>query len=99
MDAPLSFTGQLVAIGVAPHAKAPLENREWADVIAGQGIGGDRYAAGLGAGQKGLVKDEQHVSLISAEAIQAACEESGLPITHLLTRRNLLVRGVPLADL
>ena len=99
MNASLSFTGELLAIGVAPHAKAPLENHDWAEMIEGQGIGGDRYAAGLGAGQKGVVKDEQHVSLISEEAIQAACEESGLPITHLLTRRNLLVRGVPLADL
>ncbi|WP_254508003.1 MOSC domain-containing protein [Anatilimnocola floriformis] len=98
MDTSLNFHGQLLAIGVAPKAKAPLEAIETA-VITDKGIAGDRYSAGKGAGQRGRVKDEQHVTLISEEAIVAACEESGLPITHLLTRRNLLVRGVPLADL
>jgi MOSC domain-containing protein YiiM len=99
MNTPLSFSGELLAIAVAPHAKAPLENRESAEIAEEKGILGDRYAAGLGAGQKGRIKTEQHVTLISAEAIQAASEESGLPLTHLMTRRNLLVRGVPLADL
>lgn len=93
------FTGELLAIGVAPRAKAPLELLSSAAIVLGQGIIGDRYAAGEGAGQKGQIKDEQQVTLIAEEAIAAACEESGLPITHLLTRRNLLVRGVPLNDL
>jgi MOSC domain-containing protein YiiM len=99
MDAPLSFSGELLAFGIAPHSKAPLESRESVEILEEKGIDGDRYAAGLGAGQKGQVKQEQHVTLIAEEAIQAACEESGLPITHLITRRNLLVRGVPLAEL
>jgi MOSC domain-containing protein YiiM len=99
MDAPLSFTGELLAIGIAPISKAPLEARDSVEIVAGQGIVGDRYAAGQGAGQRGKIKDEQQVTLIAAEAIDAACAESGLPITHLLTRRNLLVRGVPLNDL
>lgn len=98
MDAPLNFRGQLLAIGVAPEAKAPLAAVQSAEITP-QGIAGDRYEAGKGAGQKGSVKTEQHVTLIAEEAIAAACDESALPITHLLTRRNLLVRGVPLADL
>lgn len=98
MDA-LNFSGELLAIGIAPHAKAPLESYQSAEILEEKGIDGDRYAAGLGAGQKGQVKTEQHVTLIAEEAIQAACDETGLPITHLMTRRNLLVRGVPLADL
>lgn len=99
MNTPLEFTGQLLAIGVAPKAKALLEARESVEIALGKGIVGDRYAAGLGAGQKGRVKAEQAVTLIAEEDIDAACNESGLPITHLLTRRNLLVRGVPLHDL
>jgi len=98
MDALLDFHGELLAIGVASEAKSPLVAVE-AAVITEKGIAGDRYSTGKGAGQRGKIKDEQHVTLISAEAIAAACEESGLPITHLLTRRNLLVSGVPLADL
>lgn len=99
MNTPLEFTGQLLAIGIATAAKAPLEARESVEIEIGNGINGDRYAAGLGAGQKGRVKDEQAVTLIAEEDIDAACNESGLPITHLITRRNLLVRGVPLHDL
>jgi MOSC domain-containing protein YiiM len=99
MNHPLDFTGQLLAIGIAPRAKASLEARDSAEIVPGKGIVGDRYAAGLGAGQRGRIKDEQHVTLIAQEDIEAACNESGLPITHLLTRRNLLVRGVPLQSL
>ncbi|QDU28332.1 MOSC domain protein [Anatilimnocola aggregata] len=95
----VSFAGELLAIGIAPQAKAPLELCESVEIIAGRGIVGDRYSAGKGAGQKGKIDDEQQVTLIAAEAIAAACEESGLPITHLITRRNLLVQGVPLNDL
>jgi len=91
--------GQLLAIGVATQAKAPLELRDSVEIVAGKGIVGDRYSAGKGAGQRGKIKDEQQVTLIAEEAIAAAVEESGLPITHLITRRNLLVRGVPLNDL
>ncbi len=93
------FTGELLAIGVATRAKAPLELLASAAIVAGKGIIGDRYSVGAGVGQKGQIKDEQQVTLIAEEAIAAACDESGLPITHLLTRRNLLVRGVPLNDL
>ncbi len=99
MNAPLDFSGELLAIGIAPQAKAPLESRDRIEVVAERGLAGDRYAAGKGAGQRGTVKTEQHVTLISEEGIAAACDESGLSITHLMTRRNLLVRGVPLADL
>lgn len=99
MDAPLEFVGELIAIGIAPQAKAPLEACDSIDVVKERGLAGDRYAVGKGAGQKGRIKTEQHVTLIADEAIAAACEESGLSITHLMTHRNLLVRGVPLADL
>ena len=98
LNSVLDFRGQLLAIGVATEAKAPLVALDSAEITA-QGIAGDRYSLGKGAGQRGKVKEEQHVTLIAEEAIAAACAESGLPITHLLTRRNLLVRGVPLADL
>ena len=101
MKDPLQFTGELLAIGVADKAKDPIQLRNMAEVVVGQGIVGDRYYEGCGAGQKGRtsIKPEQHVTLIAAEAIDDACNESGLPITHQLTRRNLLVRGVPLNDL
>src|SRR5690606_1802908 len=89
MKATLQFKGELLAIGVADKAKDPIQLRNTAEVVEGQGIVGDRYYEGRGAGQKGkAIKPEQHVTLIAAEAIDDACNESGLPITHQLTRRN-----------
>lgn len=101
MPAPLQFKGELLAIGVANKAKDPIQLRDSVEIVAGQGIVGDRYYERRGAGQKGKddIKPEQHVTLIAAEAIDEACQESGLPITHQITRRNLLVLGVPLNDL
>jgi MOSC domain-containing protein YiiM len=94
------FQGELVAIGIAAEAKAPIQIVPRAEVTLGVGIVGDRYTLGKGAGQRGRAPQaEQQVSLIAEEAIAAACKASGLAITHPLTRRNLLVRGVPLNDL
>lgn len=101
MSAPLQFQGELLAIGVADKAKDPIQLRDSVEVVEGAGIVGDRYYECRGAGQKrsNAIQPEQHVTLIAAEAIEEACHESGLPITHSITRRNLLVRGVPLNDL
>ncbi|MDX1947327.1 MAG: MOSC domain-containing protein [Pirellulaceae bacterium] len=96
----MTFHGQLLAIAIAREAKGPMENVSSAEVVAGEGIVGDRYGAGIGAAQfKGRRKPENEVTLIAREAIDAANHEHALAIEHLETRRNLLVEGVPLNDL
>jgi MOSC domain-containing protein YiiM len=94
------FHGKLLAIAIARQAKGPMENVESIEAVAGEGLMGDRYGAGVGAAQfQGRRKPENEVTLIASEAITAANDEFNLTIEHLDTRRNLLTEGVPLNDL
>src|SRR5262245_18585580 len=97
---PLMFQGKLLAIAIARVAKGPMENLDSVEVVAGEGLRGDRYGAGIGAAQfQGRRKPENEVTMIASEAISAANHEFNLIIDHLDTRRNLLTAGVPLNDL
>jgi MOSC domain-containing protein YiiM len=94
------FEGRMLAIAIAREAKGAMESVESIEVVAGQGLVGDRYGAGIGAAQfTGVRKPENEVTLIASEAIEAANDEFNLTIAHLDTRRNLLTAGVPLNDL
>src|SRR6187402_1262584 len=93
-------TGKLLAIAIARQAKGPMETVATIEVVAGEGLRGDRYGAGIGAAQfKGRRKPENEVTLIAREAIDAANDEFNYTIEHLDTRRNLLTEGAPLNDL
>lgn len=94
------FQGKLLAIAIAHEAKGKMEHVGSIEAVAGQGLRGDRYGAGIGAAQfRGRRKPENEVTLIAREAIDAASDEFNLSIEHLDTRRNLLTEGVPLNDL
>src|SRR5213596_925978 len=94
------FEGKLLAIAIARQAKGPMEHVESIEAVAGEGLRGDRYGAGIGAAQfKGRRKPENEVTLIASEAIETANVEFNCTIDHLQTRRNLLTAGVPLNDL
>jgi MOSC domain-containing protein YiiM len=94
------FHGKLLAIAIARQAKGTMENVESIEAVAGEGLLGDRYGAGIGAAQfQGRRKPENEVTLIATEAIEAANDEFNYTIAHLDTRRNLLTEGVPLNDL
>jgi MOSC domain-containing protein YiiM len=94
------FHGKLLAIAIARQAKGTMDNVERIEAVAGEGLMGDRYGAGVGAAQfRGRRKPENEVTLIAREAIEAANDEYNYTIAHLDTRRNLLTEGVPLNDL
>jgi len=94
------FHGKLLAIAIARQAKGPMEHVDSIEAVAGEGLSGDRYGAGIGAAQfQGRRKPENEVTLIAREAIEAANDELNFAIEHLETRRNLLTEGVPLNDL
>jgi MOSC domain-containing protein YiiM len=101
MSAPRHMVqGKLLAIAIARQAKGPMERVDAIEVVAGEGLRGDRYGAGIGAAQfQGRRKPENEVTLIAREAIEAANDEFNFTIEHLDTRRNLLTEGVPLNDL
>ena len=93
------FHGQLLAIGITEIAAQPLQNVSEVDAVAGVGLTGDRYALLQGSFQKPTDTLPMHVTLIEVETLEAAQRDYGIEITHLMTRRNLLTRGVPLNHL
>lgn len=93
------FQGRLLAICITPAAGAPMQSIESAELIAGQGLTGDRYANKAGAFQKGKIEPAQEVTLIEQEALEAALRDYKLKLTHTESRRNLLTTGVPLNHL
>jgi MOSC domain-containing protein YiiM len=93
------FQGRLLAICIAPAAGAPMQNVNSIELIAGQGLNGDRYAIKAGAFQKGRIEPAQEVTLIEQEALEAALRDYKLELTHAESRRNLLTSGVPLNHL
>src|SRR5688572_15556161 len=91
------FEGRLLAIAIHPSKTAPMAARDRIGAVAGSGLSEDHYS--LGQNGNGIVRPDQEVTLIEAEAIAAACQEYQLSFDHLTTRRNLLTEGVPLNHL
>jgi MOSC domain-containing protein YiiM len=88
-------SGAVEGIFVAAEATALPASVSEAEVIAGTGIEGDRYAAGAGTffepGKSG-----QDLTLIEAEAIEVLAAEAGIEIDPAESRRNVLTRGIDL---
>ncbi len=70
-------------------ADVPTHDLDRVQVVARKGIVGDRFFA------KAAHMDAA-VTLVAAEAVEAVAAELGLPpVDPLLTRRNVVLRGVP----
>ncbi len=92
------WTGTLEALFIAPEAKAPMQPVEAVRAVPGRGLEGDRYWKGEGAFSRwpGPLRE---VTLIAAESLEAAEAEFDVAVRAGEHRRNLVVRGVPLAEL
>jgi MOSC domain-containing protein YiiM len=86
-------TEPAVVEGIHLHGERgePMRVVEDAEVVAGQGIVGDRMS--------GLGIPGTHITFIGAEGIEAMVRETGIPLEPHQTRRNILVRGVDVPDL
>jgi MOSC domain-containing protein YiiM len=83
--------GRLAWIGVRPERRAPMRALTEAELVAGHGVGGDRYSRKDG---------ERQVTLIAAESLAAIASFLGRDaIDPALVRRNLVVQGVNLLAL
>lgn len=89
------MSGTLDAIYVARAGGAPMEAPATASLVIGQGIAGDRYAAGTGYWTG---NGDAELTLITSELLRdlASC---GLAVLRGEHRRNLVVSGVPLERL
>lgn len=88
---------QIHSIYIASLAGKAMVRLTRAEIIAGQGITGDRYALGLGAFSKTKPKI-RHVSLIALSGIEHAnrrlIAKQEAVFGHGDTRRNLIVSGI-----
>lgn len=97
-SARLPWCGELLHVFTAPVAGAEMEEQTEARLLEGVGLQGDRYATGLGHYSRWPHEDRQ-VTLIAQEVLDAIATETGIELRPEETRRNLVVRGVPLDDL
>jgi MOSC domain-containing protein YiiM len=83
--------GELTWIGLRPERKAVMLAPDSAELVAEQGIVGDRYRTNRNGGRQ--------VTLIAAEDLAALSSIQGLAVAPGLVRRNLVTRGVNLLAL
>lgn len=93
-----SVTGALTDLFLSPEASAPMRRAEHARALAGRGLEGDRYADSGGSFSR-WPHPGRAITLIASEALADAEAEFGVTLADGEHRRNLVVTGVPLADL
>lgn len=88
---------QIHSIYIAARAGELMVQLAQAEIIASEGIVGDRYALGLGAFSKTKPKI-RHISLIALSAIENANgqlhAQQQTPFRGGDTRRNLVIKGI-----
>lgn len=93
----MKVSPQIHSIYIATRAGEPMLQLSRAEIVAGEGIVGDRYALGIGAFSKTKPKI-RHVSLIALSAIENANNEllarQQVVFDHSDTRRNIVISGI-----
>jgi hypothetical protein len=87
------MTGWVEEILISPHAGELPYPVERARAIAGIGLEGDRYFAGVGTWSNYPLQTGKDLTLIEAEVIEA------VGLTGSEARRNLVTRGIRLNEL
>ena len=92
--------GQVEAIHVAPSAGAAMQPMREVEAVAGLGLAGDRYFAGLGFySARPTDPGAREVTLFEAEVLDRLSSEHGIALSVAEHRRNLTTRGVRLGAL
>lgn len=91
------WAGRLLHIHICEAARAPMVELPEAELVAGLGIAGDRYATGRGTYSQ--IPDIREVTLIEVESLQALARDHGVTLPVAAHRRNLTVEAVPLNHL
>jgi MOSC domain-containing protein YiiM len=91
------WTGTIDSIHISPAAKAAIHTVNEVEAVPGAGLAGDRYFLKRGTFFK--PEPDFELTLIEAEAIEAAAREYKVTLSPGEARRNLVTRGVPLNHL
>ena len=92
-----AWEGRVAGLFIAPTKGAPMQPVEAAHAVPGCGLEGDRYFDGAGSFSR-WPGPHRDLTLIAEEDL-AAMRAEGIALAPEESRRNVLVRGVPLADL
>ena len=90
--------GTVEGIFIAAAARQPLVSVREVHAVEGRGLVGDRYHAAVGSFSR-WPGEGRAVTLVEAEVIEAVLRERDIDLSGGRTRRNLVTRGVRLADL
>ena len=89
--------GVVAALMIGPERKESMISVPEVRAIAGAGLEGDRYCQERGTFSRKLSSNQ--ITLIEAEALEAAERDYGLELTAEESRRNVLTCGVALNHL
>jgi hypothetical protein len=92
-------TGSVERIHIAPTTGGDPVSRDVVEAVADRGIEGDRYYRGEGVYNERDDLEPSDVTLIEAEALEAAAVEYGVDLDDGAHRRNVTTRGVALNHL
>lgn len=89
--------GTVLEIFTTSAASEPMVGHQAAEAIAGRGLAGDRYALGVGFySNNPTTAGARELTLIDESAIGKVTDETGLPLSSIESRRNLITTGVDL---
>ncbi|MFK7880574.1 MOSC domain-containing protein [Roseobacter sp.] len=93
------WQGKLLTIHTTTRARAPMIAHDTAELMAGVGIAGDRYAKGVDKGTYSALPDVREVTLIEQETLEALMRDHDIKVEPQEHRRNLTTQDVPLNHL
>jgi MOSC domain-containing protein YiiM len=92
------MAGVVERIAISPTESVLPERVDAVEVLPAQGPRGDRYFSERPDPSR--PSDEAvDLTLIEAESLEAFTDETGIPLSHEESRRNVLTRGIGLNDL
>ncbi|MQA98729.1 MAG: MOSC domain-containing protein [Actinobacteria bacterium] len=92
------FEGKVESIHICPEPEGRMESVAEVKALTDRGLEGDRYFTSTGTFSKKSYPD-RNITLIEAEAVEAANAEDGVELDYGEPRRNVVTRGVPLNHL
>ena len=92
------WKGEVHQIGIAPAESGKIELQERVELVAGQGIVGDRYFKHA-ATTPNSHEPNKEITLIELEAIEALRRDHSIELSPIDARRNIVTQGAPLNHL
>jgi len=93
------MSGRILAIQTSPNSGEPMHTHEEVRATPGRGLEADRYSLGRGSWVKDIKAGDHELTLIEREQLDWFKRETGLELTHRMSRRNLLTEGIELNPL